>query len=170
MRKLSVRPVQGKNSLHQWYKAKNPILVIWQFLIISLCRIMPSLNIKVWLYRLIGAKIGKNTSFGLMSLIDVFFPEMITIGENCIIGFNTVILGHEFLINEWRTGPVVIGRDVLIGANCTILAGVTIGDGAVIGAGTVVHKDVQPGAFVVGVSMAEFKRVQENIDDQQNFH
>lgn len=102
---------------------------------------------------MIGVKVGNNTSFGLHSIIDVFFPELIDVGENCIIGFNTVILGHEFLVGEWRIGPVKIGRDVLIGANSTILAGVVIGDGATIGAGTVVHKDVPPGAFAVGAPM-----------------
>lgn len=152
--RLTIHQVEGtKNSLHQWWKAKNPFLVTWQYLIISFCRIMPSLQLKIWLLRMIGAKVGKNTSFGLHSIIDVFFPELIEVGENCIIGFNTVILGHEFLVGEWRIGPVKIGRDVLIGANSTILAGVVIGAGAKIGAGTVVHKDVPPGAFAVGTPM-----------------
>ncbi|MCK4260690.1 MAG: acyltransferase [Halanaerobiales bacterium] len=114
---------------------------------------MPSLRAKVWLIRLIRVKVGKNTAFGLMSMVDVFWPELITIGENCIVGYDSVILCHEFLVNEWRIGPVEIGRDVLIGANSTILAGVKIGDGAIIGAGTVVHKDVPPGAFVIGSPM-----------------
>lgn len=158
MRRLKVYPVDGrKNSLHQWWKAKNPVLVIWQFLIITLCRFMPSLQIKVWLYRLLGAKVGKDTAFGLMAMIDIFYPELIEIGENCIIGFDTVILGHEFLIKEYRTGQVVIGRNVLIGANCTILPGVVIGDGAIVGAGTVVSKDVQPGSFVAGAPMRVLK-------------
>ena len=158
MRRLKVYPVHGrKNSLHQWWKAKNPVLVIWQFLIITLCRFMPSLKVKVWLYRLLGVKVGKDTAFGLMAMIDIFYPELIEIGENCIIGYDTVILGHEFLIKEYRTGQVVMGRNVLIGANCTILPGVVIGDGAIVGAGTVVSKDVAPGSFVAGAPMQVFK-------------
>lgn len=154
MRRLKSYPARGtKNSLHCWWRAKNPLLVIWQFFVISLCRILPSLQLKVWLLRSLGVKVGKNTAFGLMAMIDIFFPELITIGENCILGYNSVILGHEFLINEYRLGKVVIGNNVMIGANSTILPGVVIGDNAVIGAGTVVSKDVPPGAFVVSGAM-----------------
>ncbi len=164
MRRLERHPVQGKNSLHQIWKLKNPLLVIWQFLIISLCRILPSFTLKVWLMRSIRVKVGKDTAFGLMSMIDVFWPELITIGENCVLGYNCTILCHGFLVNEWRIGPVEIGRDVLIGANSTILAGVKIGDGAVIGAGTVVHKDVPSGAFVVGSPMQFIKGGESDVE------
>jgi acetyltransferase-like isoleucine patch superfamily enzyme len=116
---------------------------------------------KNWIYRhVLGMKVGKNTAFGLMVIVDVFFPEKITVGDNSIIGYNTTILAHEYLIKEYRLGEVHIGSDVMIGANSTILAGVTIGDQAVIAAGTVVHKDVAPGAFVGGNPMVVIREGQ----------
>jgi acetyltransferase-like isoleucine patch superfamily enzyme len=81
------------------------------------------------------------------------FPEKITVGTNSIIGYNTTILAHEYLIKEYRIGEVIIGNEVLIGANTTILPGVTIGDRATVSAGTLVHKDVAPGSFVGGNPM-----------------
>lgn len=153
-RRLMSHPAEGKkNSLHLWWRAKNPLLVIVQFIIISITRVCPSLRAKNVLLRLIRVKVGKNTTFGLMAMVDIFWPELITVGENCILGYDSVILCHEFLVNEYRTGHVVIGNNVMIGANCTILAGVVIGDNAVIGAGTVVHEDVPAGAFVIGNRM-----------------
>jgi acetyltransferase-like isoleucine patch superfamily enzyme len=95
-------------------------------------------------------KVGEHTSFALMVMVDVFFPERIVVGDNTIIGYNTTILTHEYLIKEYRLGTVSIGSHVMIGANCTILPGVTIGDHAVVGAGSVVHKDVSPYSFVAG--------------------
>ncbi len=80
----------------------------------------------------------------------LFFPEKIEVGDNTIIGYNSTILTHEYLIKEYRLGRVRIGSHVMIGANTTILPGVTIGDHAVIGAGSVVHKDVAPYSFVAG--------------------
>lgn len=77
----------------------------------------------------------------------------ISVGRNTVIGYNTTILAHEYLIKEYRLGEVIIGDEVMIGANTTILPGVEIGDGAVISAGTLVHKDVPPGAFVGGNPM-----------------
>jgi acetyltransferase-like isoleucine patch superfamily enzyme len=70
-----------------------------------------------------------------------------------VIGYNTTILAHEYLIKEYRLGPVDIGSEVMIGANSTILPGITIGDGAIVSAGTLVHKDVPAGAFVGGNPM-----------------
>jgi len=83
---------------------------------------------------------------------------MISIGDNTIIGFNTVILGHEFMTDEWRTGKVEIGRNVTVGANCTILPGVRIGDGAVVSAMSLVNKDVPNGKFVGGIPIKNLKR------------
>jgi acetyltransferase-like isoleucine patch superfamily enzyme len=88
-----------------------------------------------------------------MVMVDVFFPEKIHIGDNTIIGYNTTILAHEYLIHEYRLGEVRIGSHVMVGANSIILPGITIGDHAVIGAGTVVHKNVEAGSFVAGNPM-----------------
>lgn len=98
-------------------------------------------------------KVGKQTSFALMVMPDIMFPEKISVGTNTIIGYNTTILAHEYLIQEYRIGKVLIGDEVMIGANTTILPGVEIGDGAVVSAGTLVHKDVPAGAFVGGNPM-----------------
>ncbi len=140
-----------RNSLQHWAKTVSPLKVIRNFLVIYLCRFLPSLTLKNWLYRRVGMKVGRHVSVGLMAMMDIFFPEEITIGDNTIIGYNTVILGHEYLLREWRRGPVVIGKNVTVGANCTILPGVIIGDGATISAMSLVNKDVPPGAVVGGV-------------------
>lgn len=151
-RRLNTYPAPpGRNSLHLWHKAVCPARVVLNFVIITFCRYTPFLGLKIWLYRRIGMKVGRDVSFGLASMVDIFFPQLITIGENCVIGYNSTILCHEFLIHEYRTGEVIIGRDVMIGANSTILPGVIIGDGAVVGAGALVNQDVPPGATVAGV-------------------
>jgi acetyltransferase-like isoleucine patch superfamily enzyme len=129
------------------------------FVFIQISRYIPFLPVKLWIFRyVLGMKVGAYTSFALMVMPDVFFPERITVGRNCIIGYNTTILTHEYLIQEYRLGDVVIGNDVMIGANCTILPGIVIGDHAVIAAGSVVHKDVAAGRFVGGNPIQEIKR------------
>lgn len=47
-------------------------------------------------------KIGDQTSFALMVMPDTMFPERIHVGNNTVIGFNTTILAHEYLIEEYR--------------------------------------------------------------------
>ncbi len=151
MRKTTRYPVDGPNALWQMYRTVNRWKAVRNFIFIQLARYCPSLPLKNWIYRrVLGMQVGENTAFALMVMVDVFFPEKIRVGRNTIIGYNTTILTHEYLIREYRLGEVHIGSNVMIGANTTILPGVTIGDNAVVGAGSVVHKDVAPNSFVAG--------------------
>ena len=139
------------NSLAKWYLARNPVRVAINFIVIYLSRYLPFLSFKRFLYRLLGAKIGKNVSFGLGVTLDIFFIDLVEIGDNTVIGYNSTILCHEFLVPELRKGKVVIGKNVMIGANSTILAGVTIGDNASVSAMSLVNRDVSDGECVQGV-------------------
>ncbi|AJH20863.1 MULTISPECIES: acyltransferase [Bacillus] len=154
MRRTTRYPVSGENSLWNVYKTVSFWKVMKNFIIIQIARYTPFLSVKNWLYRtFLRMEVGKKTSFALMVMPDIMFPEKITVGENSIIGYNTTLLAHEYLIREYRLGEIVIGNEVMIGANTTILPGVTIGDGAIVSAGTLVHKDVPGGAFVGGNPM-----------------
>ncbi|MEX0415409.1 DapH/DapD/GlmU-related protein [Bacillus sp. C30] len=154
MRRTTRYPVSGENSLWNVYKTVSFWKVMKNFIIIQIARYTPFLSVKNWLYRtFLRMGVGKKTSFALMVMPDIMFPEKITVGDNSIIGYNTTLLAHEYLIREYRLGEIVIGNEVMIGANTTILPGVTIGDGAIVSAGTLVHKDVPGGAFVGGNPM-----------------
>jgi acetyltransferase-like isoleucine patch superfamily enzyme len=154
MRKTERFPVEGANSLWHVYKTVPFWKVVKNFAVIQLARYTPFLGMKNWLYRtFLRMKVGEHTSFALMVMLDVMFPEKISVGRNTVIGYNTTILAHEYLIKEYRLGHVEIGSEVMIGANSTILPGVSIGDGAIVSAGTLVHKDVPPGSFVGGNPM-----------------
>ncbi|MBE7147195.1 MULTISPECIES: DapH/DapD/GlmU-related protein [Bacillus] len=154
MRRTTRYPVSGENSLWNVYKTVSFWKVMKNFIIIQIARYTPFLSVKNWLYRtFLRMEVGKKTSFALMVMPDIMFPEKITVGDNSIIGYNTTLLAHEYLIREYRLGEIVIGNEVMIGANTTILPGVIIGDGAIVSAGTLVHKDVPGGAFVGGNPM-----------------
>ena len=140
-----------KNSLSYWYEFRNPLRVCLNYSIIRLCKWLPSMMLKRGLYRLIGVKVGKDVSVGLDVQLDIFFPDMIEIGDNSLIGYNVTILCHEFLVKEFRKAPVKIGKNVMIGANSTVLSGVTIGDNSVISAMSLVNKDIPKNSFVGGI-------------------
>ncbi|MCY8030344.1 heptaprenylglyceryl phosphate O-acetyltransferase [Bacillus inaquosorum] len=162
MRKTDRHPVSGANSLWHVYQTVPFVKVVKNFIVIQIARYTPFIGMKNWLYRtFLRMKVGNQTSFALMVMPDIMFPEKISVGTNTIIGYNTTILAHEYLIHEYRIGKVLIGDEVMIGANTTILPGVEIGDGAVVSAGTLVHKDVPAGAFVGGNPMRIIYRKEE---------
>ncbi|HBI04652.1 MAG TPA: acetyltransferase [Paenibacillaceae bacterium] len=155
------------NSLWQIYKTVSFWKVVKCFLVVQTSRYIPWMPVKNWMYRtFLGMKIGERTAVALMVMMDTMYPEGISIGSNSIIGYNTTILAHEYLIDEYRLGDVTIGNEVMIGANCTILPGVSIGDGAIVSAGTLVHKNVPPGAFVGGNPMGIIRQGKDesNVD------
>ncbi|GGF31611.1 putative acetyltransferase YvoF [Halobacillus andaensis] len=154
MRRTKRYHVHGANSLWHIYKTVPFLKVVKNFIVIQLARYTPFLQVKNEMYRrFLGMRVGDQTAFALMVMVDIMFPEKISVGRNSVIGYNTTILAHEYLIQEYRLGKVEIGDEVLIGANSTILPGVKIGDGAVVSAGTLVHKDVPAGSFVGGNPM-----------------
>ncbi len=141
MRNLEIHKCPG-NSMRLWWKVKNPVRTTFNFLLIYASRFLPSMRLKNFLYRTCGAKIGKGATFGLGAVLDIFYPENIEVGEGTLIGYNSLLLGHEFLQGEYRTGKIRIGRGVMIGANCTILPGVRIGDDALVSAMSLVNRDI----------------------------
>ncbi|MEI6779217.1 MAG: acyltransferase [Chloroflexales bacterium] len=151
--RLHIGPSPGPhNALWYWPQLTGGYLrVARNAALIEIARYLPFIPLKNAIYRVLGVHVGRHASVALMVMLDIFFPQDVTIGDECVIGYNSTILCHEFTRDEWRRGPVIIGHRVTIGANCTILPGVVIGDGATISAMSLVNRDVPPGAFVGGV-------------------
>lgn len=154
MRNLKKVKVKGNNPLWDMYRYIKYFKIFKQTIIIEICRYLPHVKLKRWVYcNLLKMNIGENTAFAFKVVPDLLYPEYISIGKNCVIGYNTTILTHEFLVDEFRTGRVQIGDNTLIGANVTILPGVSIGANVKVGAGTVISKDIPDSALAYGNPM-----------------
>ncbi|HVV82887.1 MAG TPA: NeuD/PglB/VioB family sugar acetyltransferase [Kofleriaceae bacterium] len=70
-----------------------------------------------------------------------------------------VAVAHDVQAGRWAVfspmcaanGAVVLGDGAFLGTHATVLPGRTVGDWAYVGAGALVHRDVAPGAKVVGI-------------------
>lgn len=105
--------------------------------------------------------IGDNTYLNRRT--EVSAAISVSIGANCAIGWDVLILDHDGHALPGRAdgSPVQIGDRVWIGARAIVMQGVTIGSGAVVGAGSVVTADVPPRSVVAGVPA---RVVRENVD------
>ncbi|WP_434737261.1 acyltransferase [Haloarcula montana] len=150
--RLTRTPTPGpRNSLMHWPEAKSPLGLIVNAVLIWIVRYSPSLQFKNWLLRRLGTTVGEGVSLGLTATVDVFFPELATIEDDAIVGYDATILCHEFLQDEYRTGEVVVGERAMIGAGAVVLPGVRIGADAQVAANSLVTEDVPSGTTVAGV-------------------
>lgn len=105
-----------------------------------------------------GAKIGKKCHISPYVLIDLLYPELITVGDGVTIGSNCLIFAHAnptanlFLKKEYprKVKNVNIKSGAVLFPGCIITAGVTIGENSMVGAGSVVFEDVPDYCVVVG--------------------
>ncbi|MBX0302722.1 acyltransferase [Haloarcula salinisoli] len=140
-----------RNSLFPWPDGKGRLRIMINYVVILVCRVSPSLPLKNWLLRRLGVTVGEGVAWGLESTPDVFWPELITVKDDAIVGYDATLLCHEFLQEEYRTGEVVVGERAMIGAGAIVLPGVEIGPDAQVAANSLVVADVPAGETVAGV-------------------
>lgn len=113
---------EEKNSI-SWRKLNLPLgrrLLLATQLIISL--FLKGTPLKNRLYRRMGAKIGTGTVIMQSVWLDHFRPELITVGENTLIGAFSRLTVHAYEgAGKFRYGMIEIG------SNCTLGAGVGMG-------------------------------------------
>jgi len=139
------------NPVFDYPKHVGRTRLFFNSLVCHICRVIPFIKMKNSLYRMIGVKIGKNVVIAAYVVIDPFFPELITIEDNVIIGVGAIILAHEYSQEKLRKGRVHIKKRALIGAGSLVRCGVTIGKHAVIGAKSFVNKDIPDNTVAGGV-------------------
>lgn len=147
---------------------------------------IPSRHLRLLYYKLMGAKIGKD-SF-LFRNVDTLAPNNLVIGDTCSVGWNVLLdcrggvtisdnvnissyvkiisAGHDIMSSDFRgtKAPICIERDATIFTGATILQGVHIGRGAVVACGAVVVNDVPDYAVVGGVPAKIIKWRNNNLD------
>jgi len=165
--RVTVHPTPGPgNSLSGWWRGvRSPLRVAVNYLVIWVVRVSPSLALKRWLLRRLGVTVGPGAAFGLEATPDVFWPELITVRADAIVGYDATILCHEFLGDEYRTGEVVVGERAMIGAGAIVLPGVEVGADAQVAANSLVTEDVPPGATVAGVPATEMGSGADSVED-----
>ena len=140
-----------RNSLWSWTDAKGVLTLIWNYLLVTVARLAPSLRVRNWALARLGVTVGEGVAWGLEATPDVFWPERIELGADVIVGYDATILCHEYLQDEYRVGDVVIGDRAMIGAGVIVLPGVEIGHDAQVAANSLVTEDVPPETTVAGV-------------------
>ena len=147
--------------------------VSFQYFFLSLIRHIPSRHLRLYILRVMGAKIAKHVS--MFHSVDIRHPQGLSIDSGCSIGprvlldarksikigrnvtiaYEAIIwtLHHDMNSKDFKS----IGKSVTIEdyawicSRSIILPGIKIGRGAVVASGAVVTKDVPDFTVVGGV-------------------
>jgi len=128
-----------------------------RFAVMRIINALPSSTLKIWFYRLMGAKIGKDVFISLGVFMDAFYPRLIEIEDDVFLGAGCRLLTHEYTADYFRAGRVRIGKGSVVGGWSTIRCGVTLGQKVTTGLGSVVVSDVADGLTVGGTPARPLK-------------
>lgn len=165
----------------------------WQRYMLYKVGMIPSFHARRFVYRSLGAEIGKNAVFYFKT--EIRAPFNMKIGKGAIIGDNALLdarcgleIGENVMLSSNVSiytlqhdhrdpylrctndviGKITIGNRAWIGSNVIILPGVTIGEGSVCCAGCVVTKDVEPYSVVAGIPARKVNKRPKDLRYENN--
>jgi acetyltransferase-like isoleucine patch superfamily enzyme len=111
-------------------------------------------SLKPFLHRLRGVRLGRNVWVGTDCLLETMRPDLLSIGNNVVIGIRCVMIAHFREVAAGKRAAnlptITIEDDVYIGPGVIILPNVHIGHGSVVTAGSTVNSAVPPLTMVQG--------------------
>lgn len=130
----------------QW-ASYNALILLVRYTCINFLRVTPFIRL---FHRLMGMKIGHRVQINTAVIGD---SNLITIGDDTVIGGDVTLVAHSAERGDLVTGRVHIGKNVTVGLMAVIFPGCEIGDGAVIAANAVLQKGtkIAPGEVWGGV-------------------
>ncbi len=142
----TVLRIRLKEGLHPMYSLEalkwgfiSSLYLMIHYTFIDFILLTPFANL---LFRLLGARLGKNGQFNSKFVFDA---SLLEIGDHAVIGGGAIINGHIVERGMLRLKKVKIGKNVTIGSHATIMPGCEIGDGATIGASAVLMRNAKVG-------------------------
>ena len=137
---------------------------IRRYLLLVGMNLLPLSNLRIFLLRLCGIKVGKGSYIGFNVIPDTNFPELIKIGNKVTISHNVQLISHtatpvkSFLSKKYSISKNILIKDgAWIGAGSIILPGTTIEENCFIGAGSVVSGRTKSFTLFAGNPSKEIK-------------
>lgn len=140
------------NAGRKWFMIRNPLKTIANGFFIMMLKYAPPLELKNHAYRLfLGMKIGRDVAIAPDVMFDPMFPELIELGDGCLLGWGVRIFTHEYSLDTIRIRPVKLGRKVLVGGFSVLRPGVSIADEVTIASNSFVNKPIEKKGLYGGV-------------------
>ncbi len=135
----------------------GPLTLAWRmfrkWLNVAVIPFVPFNAVRIWGYRLVGFRIGRNVFIGMQCYLDDMHPHRTVIEDDVVVSYRVTFACHGPRSRDQR---LILRKGCYIGTGAILLGGrppgdVEIGAYATVGAGTLVTRSVPPLATVVGV-------------------
>lgn len=138
---FNIRLKEGTYPMFSWEAIKwsftGCLFLMIHYTFIDFILLTPFANL---LFRLLGAKLGKNVQFNSKYVFDA---SLLEIGDSTVVGGGAIINCHIVERGKLVLKKVKIGSHVTIGSHSTIMPGCEIGDHSIIGASAVLLKNTK---------------------------
>lgn len=118
---------------YQW-ASYNALTLAVRYSFINWVRATPFLAL---FHRMMGMKIGARVQINTAVVSD---QNLITIGDDTVVGGDVTLIAHSVEGSDIVTAPVKIGKNVTLGLMAVVMPGCEIGDHAMIAANAVLKK------------------------------
>ena len=138
-----------------YYAKYSFVTILWKpirkYINVVIIPNTPFTNLRVFMYRLIGYKIGKNVFIGMKCYLDDVAIDKMIIEDNVVISYGCYFACHG---KGQEHMPIMIERGVYLGMRCNVISGkegIVIGKESIVGAGSLVNKNIPSHSKAVGV-------------------
>ncbi|MBI2548747.1 hypothetical protein HYW21_05340 [Candidatus Woesearchaeota archaeon] len=145
------------NAGNDWWRGRNVVRIYVNGIIVEFCRLLPACWLKNALYRLMGAKIGKNVHIAKGVVLDHIYGDLTTIEDDVQIDEDVYIDGHEYTISQTIFGRNHIKKGAHLGHHSFVRCGTTIGENTIIEPYSIAQREI-PANEVWGGNPAVFIR------------
>lgn len=115
-----------------------------RFVLARLAQLTDHSPSKVFIYRLLGFKIGRDVFISPGVFLDPHFPGLIELEDSCIVGQEAIVSCHEYSGWQYRLGRVKVGRGAVVGHGAVVMPGSEIPPMTCLPMRAVVTKNSRP--------------------------
>ncbi|HDE7766532.1 TPA: acetyltransferase [Staphylococcus aureus] len=115
MRKFLSKTHHHTNPLWRVYRLVKFSKVFKNVIIIEFSKFIPSMVLKRHIYKqLLNINIGNQSSIAYKVMLDIFYPELITIGSNSVIGYNVKVAAGTVVSKDIPDNGFAYGNPMYI--------------------------------------------------------
>ena len=147
---------------NDWWRARSVFKIWYNGILVELSRMMPTSSLRILLYRLMGAKIGKHCHLGKNVIFDHIYGDLVTLEDDVVLEDNVYVDGHSYTMSQTVFGRVLVKKGARVKKGAMLYCGTMIGEEAVIEPYSLAQKEIPPHEIWGGMPSKFIRKVHQS--------